>query len=296
MLGIETTMLVIEYVERHLTERLDLRTIAEAIHISPYHLHRTFSRTVGLTIHDYLRRRQLTEAAKRLVFSNRPILDIALRAGYDSQQAFTRIFKSMYKCPPNVFRKNRLFYPLQLRYEFKGEFDGLNATSEDVQWDVAFAEEDDIPRWMDLVRLVIDGFPFLMEDEYVQVLKQRIGTAEALIVKDGAIAAGVVLFSYRSGSIDFLGGHPLYRDRGIMGLLLDKIRCELLKGKREISITTYREGDKADTGHRKVIQSLGFAESELLVEFGYQTQKFVFLQDSRHADARNRRLAGDKQK
>ena len=32
---------------------------------------------------------------------------------------------------------------------------------------------------------------------------------------------------------------------------------ELLKGK-EISITTYREGDKADTGYRKEIKGLGF--------------------------------------
>ena len=49
---------------------------------------------------------------------------------------------------------------------------------------------------------------------------------------------------------------------------------ELHKG-REISITTYREGDKADTGHRQAIMELGFAEAELLVEFGYPTQRFV---------------------
>lgn len=49
---------------------------------------------------------------------------------------------------------------------------------------------------------------------------------------------------------------------------------DLLKGK-EISITTYREGDKADTGHRKAIMDLGFAEAELLVEFGYPTQRFI---------------------
>ena len=43
---------------------------------------------------------------------------------------------------------------------------------------------------------------------------------------------------------------------------------ELAAGK-EISITTYREGDRADTGHRREIKNLGFAEAELLVEFGY---------------------------
>ena len=40
-------------------------------------------------------------------------------------------------------------------------------------------------------------------------------------------------------------------------------------------MTTYREGDKADTGHRKLLKHLGFAERELLIEFGYPTQRFV---------------------
>ncbi len=54
---------------------------------------------------------------------------------------------------------------------------------------------------------------------------------------------------------------------------------ELLKG-QEISITTYREGDKADTGYRDEIKGLGFAEAELLVEYGYPTQRFM-MQDRR---------------
>jgi len=289
MFDVGTTKLVIKHIEEHLAERLDLRAIAEAICVSPYHLHRTFSRTVGLTIHDYLRRRQLTEAAKRLVFSDEPILEIALLAGYESQQAFTRIFTAMYKCPPNAFRKNRLFYPLQLQYEFKGEFDALNEGRGNARWDVVFAEEDDIPRWMDLVRLVVDGFPFLIEDEYLEVLKHRIGTAQALIVKDGGTAAGVMLFSHDSASIDFLGVHPLYRQTDVAKSLLDEVAYELLNGTREISITTYREGDKADTGHRNAVQSLGFTESELLVEFGYPTQRFLFIRNSHQAGTRNDR-------
>ena len=48
---------------------------------------------IGLTIHDYAKRRQLTEAAKLLVFSAKPIIGIALMSGYESQQAFTDIFK-----------------------------------------------------------------------------------------------------------------------------------------------------------------------------------------------------------
>lgn len=65
------------------------------MHYSKYYLHRIFTKTTGVTIHAYLQRRRLTEAAKLLVFSNTSILEIALISGYESQQAFTERFKAM---------------------------------------------------------------------------------------------------------------------------------------------------------------------------------------------------------
>ncbi len=59
---------VIDFIEEHLDNKLDLETLATASHYSKYHLHRKFTDTVGMTIHDYVSRRQLTEAAKLLVF------------------------------------------------------------------------------------------------------------------------------------------------------------------------------------------------------------------------------------
>jgi GNAT superfamily N-acetyltransferase len=87
-----------------------------------------------------------------------------------------------------------------------------------------------------------------------------------------------MLFSYKTGSIDFMGTHPLYRKKGIPKAFLDKVIGDLLIGK-DISITTYREGDKADTGYRKEILNLGFAEAELLIEFGYPTQRFMLQKE-----------------
>lgn len=105
---------VIEYIEAYLTEKLDLDTIADAVHYSKYHLHRMFADMTGLTVHDYIQRRRLTEAAKLLVFSDKPILEIALLAGYESQQAFTGIFTALYKMSPNRYRQN-LHCPSQNR-------------------------------------------------------------------------------------------------------------------------------------------------------------------------------------
>ncbi len=273
MKHMEKISAAIDYIEANLTKKVDLDMVAGAVHYSKYHLHRMFTKMLGMTLHDYQRRRQLTEAAKLLVFSSKSILDIALLSGYEGQQAFHSIFKSMYKLSPNKYRENERFYPLQLKYEFEGSF-GMLVAETGVELNIAYATQDDIPCWMNLVRLVIDGFPHLHEDEHIGVLKQRIQTKEALIMKDGDAAIGIMLFSHKTGGIDFMGTHPLYRQKGMPKAFLDRVMEELLSDK-EISITTYRDGDKADTGHRKQIMELGFAEAELLVEFGYPTQRFV---------------------
>lgn len=265
----------IQYIEEHLTEKLDLDIVANAVHYSKYHLHRMFTNTVGLTIHEYVQRRQLTEAAKLLVFSEKPIIEIALLAGYESQQAFSMIFKSMYKQSPKQFREKEEFYPLQLKYFLKeNPIYTLAGTAEKFS-QIEFAIPEDIDCWMALVRMVIDGFPYLDEEEYIKWLGKCISEQQALIMKDDDIAIGIMAFCYPAGSIDFFGIHPQYRKYGISKLFLDKVIHELMVGK-EISITTYREGDKADVGYREEYKKLGFAESELLIEFGYPTQKFLF--------------------
>ena len=60
----------IAYIEEHLDGKLDLDTVACAMNYSKYHLHRTFTGPVGMTIHDYIFRRQLTEAAKQKIVEN----------------------------------------------------------------------------------------------------------------------------------------------------------------------------------------------------------------------------------
>ena len=261
---------VIDYIENNLNGKLDLEKVSEAVHYSKYHLHRMFADTVGMTIHDYVGRRQLTEAAKLLVFSDRPIIEVAFICGYESQQAFSSAFKSMYKIPPAQYRENREFYPLQLRFTLHRNTVNKDFTKDDI----CFAEKNDISVWMDLMRLVIDGYPVMNETDYLNEITKHIDEKRALVLKDGDILVGAMAFSDNPGCIDFLGIHPQYRKQDIQKVFLDALLETYLPGK-EISMTTYREGDKADTGHRKLLKHLGFAERELLIEFGYPTQRFV---------------------
>lgn len=143
--------------------------------------------------------------------------------------------------------------------------------------DIKFAMLSDVNDWLELVSLTIDGFPCLNEEDYFNTLQKCITEKRALILRDDDMAVGIMLFSFENGSIDFLAVHPQYRNLGITKLFLDKLMDEIIVGK-EISITTYRAGDKADTGYREELYQLGFAEKELLVEFGYPTQRFVLPQ------------------
>ncbi|MBQ9953972.1 MAG: GNAT family N-acetyltransferase [Eggerthellaceae bacterium] len=261
---------VIDYIEDHLDGKLDLESVAEAVHYSKYHLHRMFTSAVGMTIHDYVQRRQLTEAAKLLVFSDKPIIEVAFVCGYESQQAFSHAFKSMYKIPPAKYRDRGDFYPLQLRFTLC-EKNVERIFSKD---DIRLAETSDICDWMNLMRLAIDGYPAMNEADYLRELKKHISEGQALVLRDNDVLVGAMAFSRHSGCIDFLGVNPQYRNQGIQKLFLDALLETYLPG-REISMTTYRENDKADTGHRDILRQLGFAERELLVEFGYPTQRFA---------------------
>lgn len=267
---VESISAAISYIEAHLNEKLDLDTVANAICYSKYHLHRMFTDTVGITLHDYIQRRQLTEAAKLLVFSEKSIIQIALIAGYESQQAFTSIFKAMYKQTPLEYRQNEVFYPLQLEFTLNNN----PSSSNSIIQEITYATLDDIPDWMDFITLVIDGFPCLDKSSHLEQVKQYIKRRQALIMRDGATIVGAAAFSYQTGSIDFLAVHPQYRRYGITKAFLDFMIQNLFMG-REISITTFREGDKADTGQREEYKRLGFAESELLIEFGYPTQRLI---------------------
>lgn len=271
--NIKNIIAAIDYIESRLHDKLDLNTIAEALHYSKYHLHRMFTDTVGLTIQTYIQRRRLTEAAKLLVFSDKPILEIALNAGYESQQSFTDSFRAMYKKAPNQYREEEEFYPLQLRYVLNENPANLEGEA-CWQQKIVYATEADIPKWMDLVHLVIDGFPHFYEEQYLRQLREYIRNRRALILKDADTAVGVMAFHEMTGSIDFLGVHPQYRKKGIAKAFCEKALHELVCSE-QITVTTFREGDKADTGYRKIIKSLGFAEAELLVEFGYPTQLFI---------------------
>ena len=267
---------IIDYIENHLYENLSIDDISKVMNYSKYYLHRLFSNIVGVTIHDYINRRRLTESAEFLVFTDKPIIEIALNSGYESQQAFSNAFKDMYKISPKKFRERKSFYPLQLRFFIGKDFINLKYeifTPEDID----IVSRDDIEKCMDLVKLVVDGFPGFEQAQYMESLIEHIQNKEAFIIKYNDNAIAVMFYSIQKGNIDFLAVHPKYNKREILITFISKIFNDLSSNREMISITTFREGDKADRGYRELLLTLGFIESDLLTEFGYPTQKMILM-------------------
>lgn len=96
---------VLERIDQHLDQPLDLETLANVAHFSPFHFHRLFSAWMGETLGDYLRRRRVEIAATRLAAQPRiPVLQLALSVGFGSAEAFARAFKKRFGCSPTLWR------------------------------------------------------------------------------------------------------------------------------------------------------------------------------------------------
>ncbi|WFR59115.1 AraC family transcriptional regulator [Anaerocolumna sp. AGMB13025] len=97
-------------IEDNLTADLRIQDIVEKIGFSQYHFMRVFKALSGHTIHNYIKRRKITEAAGLLLETDMRIIEIALLYGWNSQEAFSRAFKETYNVPPNVYRSKGINY------------------------------------------------------------------------------------------------------------------------------------------------------------------------------------------
>lgn len=99
--------LVLRHIEQHLDSRPDLEELARIACFSPYHFHRIFSSMVGESVAAYVRRLLLERAAMQLGHSPESVTQIALGAGYDSVDAFTRAFRAHLGMLPSEYRRRQ---------------------------------------------------------------------------------------------------------------------------------------------------------------------------------------------
>jgi len=97
---------VFDYIERHLDDVLVLERLSEVAHFSPFHFHRQFSSYCGVPVGRYIQLMRLKRASHRLAFNPlEKIIDIALDAGFQNPESFSRAFKQVFALTPGQFRK-----------------------------------------------------------------------------------------------------------------------------------------------------------------------------------------------
>jgi AraC family transcriptional regulator len=94
---------LVDSIELHLTEELDVGAIALDLGTTEYHLRRMFSSLAGMSLSEYIRRRRMTVAAAEVVGGGE-LLPIAVRYGYGSTEAFGRAFAAVHGAAPRVVR------------------------------------------------------------------------------------------------------------------------------------------------------------------------------------------------
>ena len=92
------------YIQERLDDPLDLEQVAAVAAFSRFHFHRIFRGLTGETLSSYVRRLRLERAARRLKQDEEPIVQVALEAGFETHESFTRAFGEMFGVSPSCYR------------------------------------------------------------------------------------------------------------------------------------------------------------------------------------------------
>ena len=96
---------LVEFVEGHLTDEIDVAGLAMSLGTTEYHLRRMFSSPAGMPLSEYVRRRRMAVAAAD-VLGDGELLGIAVKYGYGSTEAFGRAFRSVHGVGPGDVRRD----------------------------------------------------------------------------------------------------------------------------------------------------------------------------------------------
>lgn len=114
----------LDYIEQNLENEIDENKLARLAHCSVYHFKRMFSYLADISLHEYIRRRRLTLAALELQNSSVKVIDVAMKYGYHSPDAFTRAFQTQHGVTPTELRiSNRslkVYPPMTFRLSIGG--------------------------------------------------------------------------------------------------------------------------------------------------------------------------------
>lgn len=117
----------VDYMEENIDSEIDYHEIAKKACSSLYQFQRIFSFVVNISMSEYIRRRRMTLAAFELQNSEVKVIDIAIKYGYDSPEAFARAFQVMHGVSPTMARisgtKLKAYPRITFQISIKGDIE-----------------------------------------------------------------------------------------------------------------------------------------------------------------------------
>ena len=101
---------VVAYINNHLDETLELKTLANEAALSDFHFHRIFKVLKGEAIGGYITRLRLEATARLLRYTALTIEEIAFNIGYETPASLSKAFKKQYGISPTEYRTNKDTY------------------------------------------------------------------------------------------------------------------------------------------------------------------------------------------
>lgn len=117
----------LDLVEQDTSRPVDTAEMARVALTSEYHLRRLFTSLAGMPLSEYVRRRRLTLAAVEVAQGGATLLDIAVRYGYGSAEAFARAFRALHGVGPGQARRTGAVLTSQPRMTFRLTVEGGTA-------------------------------------------------------------------------------------------------------------------------------------------------------------------------
>lgn len=128
---------MIDYIEAHLTEKIDYHVLAKFLGVNVYTMERFFSLLVNVTITEYIRNRRLSMAFYDLYYAQEKIIDVAMKYGYENPTSFSRAFQKFHGVKPSEVKKGTSQFHNYPKFHFNEEV----KTGKNLQYRICLMKE-----------------------------------------------------------------------------------------------------------------------------------------------------------